>query len=303
MMNGCRVLALPIALLILFLSGSSAAQPGQTKWEEADALFQAKKWPEAVKVLEEITAADPSNGRAWFRLGYALHSMEQYERAIVAYQKAPGISKNPVVLYNLACAHARLKQIDKAFEWLNKALNAGFTQLSMLKTDPDLDSMREDPRFADVLAHAARLAAPCSVLPQYGQFNFWVGEWEVRTPQGQLAGTNSVQRIDNDCVIFENWTGAGGGTGKSINFYDAAAGKWRQVWVGGTGFVLDLAGEYKDGAMRYEGKTAGSSGVVTHHKLTFFNLGPDKVRQLWEQSTDDGKNWYVAFDGMYIRKK
>jgi hypothetical protein len=29
----------------------------------------------------------------------------------------------------------------------------------------------------------------------------------------------------------------------------------------------------------------------------------DYVRQLWEQSTDDGKTWNTVFDGHYRRKK
>ena len=35
----------------------------------------------------------------------------------------------------------------------------------------------------------------------------------------------------------------------------------------------------------------------------FFNLGPGPVRQLWEQSTDEGKTWTVAFDGLYVRER
>lgn len=44
-------------------------------------------------------------------------------------------------------------------------------------------------------------------------------------------------------------------------------------------------GEYKDGAMRFTTTTAqGQPG-----KLTFFNLGPNKVRQFYEVSADEGK--------------
>jgi hypothetical protein len=41
--------------------------------------------------------------------------------------------------------------------------------------------------------------------------------------------------------------------GKSWNFYNAATGKWEQVWMGARGGVLKLEGEFKDGAMRYTG--------------------------------------------------
>lgn len=65
---------------------------------------------------------------------------------------------------------------------------------------------------------------------------------------------------------------------------------------------IDFEGEYKDGAMRYTSASINANGQKTLGRMTFFNLG-DKVRQLWETSTDDGKTWTVAFDGTYVRKK
>ena len=67
---------------------------------------------------------------------------------------------------------------------------------------------------------------PCESRAQARQFDFWIGEWNV-TANGKPAGTNSVQRILGQCVIFENWTSAVGGEGKSMNFFNAQTGKWR----------------------------------------------------------------------------
>jgi hypothetical protein len=120
---------------------------------------------------------------------------------------------------------------------------------------------------------------------------------------GQQAGTNSVQLILGECVIFENWTGRGGLTGKSFNVYNAAKGKWQQTWVDSQGNVLELHGEFKDGAMRLAGENPNRQGGKTLHRLNFFPLEGGRVRQLWESSNDDSKTWSVAFDGLYIRKK
>ena len=81
-------------------------------------------------------------------------------------------------------------------------------------------------------------AKPCGAKPEYRQFDFWIGEWDVQAG-GKQAGTNSVQLILGECVIFENWTGAGGTAGKSFNIYNAAKGKWQQTWVDSSGSVLD----------------------------------------------------------------
>ena len=159
-------------------------------------------------------------------------------------------------------------------------------------------------------AHAQRSSAqqqpppsPCKSQPQYRQFDFWIGEWDVQNPQGQQAGTNSIQLILGDCVIFENWTGARGGQGKSFNIYNAAKGKWQQTWVDSFGSVLELFGEYKDGQMTLTGERKGADGKVTISRLTWTKLPSERVRQLWEQSTDGGKTWTVAFDGTYIKRK
>ncbi len=145
--------------------------------------------------------------------------------------------------------------------------------------------------------------SPCKTKSEYRQFDFWIGEWDVQA-QGRTAGTNSVKLILGDCVVFENWTGAGGLEGKSFNVYNAAKGKWQQTWIDSAGSVLELSGEYKDGEMRLAGEsTRPRDGKKIINRLTFSKLSSDKVRQLWEQSADEGKTWTVAFDGTYIRKR
>jgi hypothetical protein len=55
---------------------------------------------------------------------------------------------------------------------------------------------------------------------EYRQFDFWVGEWGVTTPNGQVAGTNRIRQIDGGCALREEWQGARGGTGTSLNIFD-----------------------------------------------------------------------------------
>src|SRR5215831_18507275 len=142
---------------------------------------------------------------------------------------------------------------------------------------------------------------PCSD-PEYRQFDFWVGEWNVDV-KGKPAGTSSVQLILDQCIVFENWTGKSGYTGKSFNTYNSTLKKWQQFWVDNQGGSLQFSGEYKDGALRLIGETPQPDGSKVIEHLTFFKLPDGRVRQLWEQSNDNGKTWTVAFDGNYVRKK
>lgn len=51
-----------------------------------------------------------------------------------------------------AILYANLDQKDEAFAWLNKAYEERSLWLTYLRIDPQFDSIRDDPRFADLLA-------------------------------------------------------------------------------------------------------------------------------------------------------
>lgn len=161
--------------------------------------------------------------------------------------------------------------------------------------------------FAALFPMTIELAAQSAPKPcaaegsKHRQFDFWIGDWDVKVNDKQ-AGTNEVKLILGECVLFENWTGAGGSSGKSFNFFNRSNGKWHQTWVDDRGGVLELDGEFTDGAMRFSGETRDAKGAVTLQKLTFFPISDGRVRQLWESSSDDGQTWKTVFDGLYLRK-
>jgi len=85
-----------------------------------------------------------------------LHHDERYDEAIEAFRQS--IEEGHRVeasSYNIACGYARKGDADRAFEWLEKATDAGFELHSYLDKDDDLDNLRSDPRFAQ-LRQAAR---------------------------------------------------------------------------------------------------------------------------------------------------
>ena len=49
--------------------------------------------------------------------------------------------------------------------------------------------------------------------------------------------------------------------------------------------------------------TTTIKGQKTLQRMTLFNLSGDQMRQLGEQSTDDGKTWSVIYDLTYTRRK
>ena len=41
---------------------------------------------------------------------------------------------------------------------------------------------------------------------KHSEFDFWIGSWETFTPEGKLAGTNEIDKIQDQCILRENWT-------------------------------------------------------------------------------------------------
>jgi CubicO group peptidase (beta-lactamase class C family) len=145
--------------------------------------------------------------------------------------------------------------------------------------------------------------APCGA-PEYRQFDFWIGDWVVTRPDGKPAGTNRIERIAGDCGLQETWTAAtGGGTGHSLNGYSPQDGRWHQVWIGSGGLLMHLTGGLRDGRMVLEGETVTRDKARMRQRITWTAQPDGRVRQLWEQSKDDGQTWSVAFDGMYSKRK
>jgi TolB-like protein/Flp pilus assembly protein TadD len=56
------------------------------------------------------------------------------------------------VRYNVACLYSLEEQPDRAIECLEKAMDAGFGHRDWIEQDPDLDPLRELPRFQELVA-------------------------------------------------------------------------------------------------------------------------------------------------------
>jgi hypothetical protein len=60
-------------------------------------------------------------------------------------------SCDPLAHYNLACRYARLKHPDQCLKMLRRALELGYHDFRYMREDRDLDSVRPDPRFRQLL--------------------------------------------------------------------------------------------------------------------------------------------------------
>lgn len=146
---------------------------------------------------------------------------------------------------------------------------------------------------AFALAQAAPAAAPSCAAPEYHQFDFWAGKWDVYNPKGQLVAHSLIEPVYG-CGIRENWMPIGKSGGGSLSIYVPDEKKWEQFWIDSSGSRAFFSGGWNGSAMVITGKWAGPLVRMT------YSQNPDgSVRQFGEQSTDDGKSWKPSFDFIY----
>lgn len=139
-------------------------------------------------------------------------------------------------------------------------------------------------------AEEAPAPAPCSG-EAFHQFDFWIGDWDVYGAPGRPPGRNTITALHDGCVIRESYEN-GRYTGMSMNYYDAEADKWHQLWIDNQGLILPLEGGWN-----------GESMILANDRsrITWTPNEDGSVRQLWEQ-TEDGETWQTVFDGKYVRR-
>jgi tetratricopeptide (TPR) repeat protein len=59
--------------------------------------------------------------------------------------------QDPLAHYNLACSYALLKRADQALKTLRLAVELGYRDFRYMREDRDLESIRCDPRFRQLL--------------------------------------------------------------------------------------------------------------------------------------------------------
>ena len=143
---------------------------------------------------------------------------------------------------------------------------------------------------------------PCSG-EKYSQFDFWIGNWNVYDTSGKLIGTNKLVKMQDNCVLQENWESkTSSNKGTSYNYYNKTDDTWNQVWVDNAGFSLELKGNFINGKMILKSKLIKSNKGSYYNRITWFKNEDNSVTQIWEYLNNDNKVISEAFRGIYKRK-
>jgi hypothetical protein len=141
-------------------------------------------------------------------------------------------------------------------------------------------------------------AAPCQE-PERGQFDFWVGNWDVyATGQEVLVARSTIEKLYGGCAVRENWKPLKGTGGGSLNAWRPDEKGWRQTWLDSNGAWAEFRGGWNGTAIVIQGDW---SGTLT--RMTYTPLADGSVRQFGETSADKGATWKPGFDLTYRRAR
>ncbi|MFC1796098.1 tetratricopeptide repeat protein [Pseudomonadota bacterium] len=107
---------------------------------------------DALGTLQRHLEMNPHDTRALYVCAQNLCCVGELEKGHELAERALGQDQDePVVLYNVACFYVHAGDKDRALELLESAIDKGWGDKAWLETDSDLDSIRDLPRFRELL--------------------------------------------------------------------------------------------------------------------------------------------------------
>ncbi len=98
----------------------------------------------------------PDNLEALTELGHVYTKLGRYAEGLAIDRRiVVALPDDPTAHYNLACSCALTGDPDGAFAALDEAVELGYGDVDLLRTDADLAALRADPRFEPLVARVA----------------------------------------------------------------------------------------------------------------------------------------------------
>ncbi|KAA3624793.1 MAG: hypothetical protein DWQ02_22635 [Bacteroidetes bacterium] len=103
-------------------------------------------------LAENCIELNPGDTRALYLAANAFALLKNREKSLLYLQRALALEpEDSMLLYNAGCVYALLNMQEEAMVSLEKAFSAGLTLIGWYENDSNLDSLRRDQRFIDLL--------------------------------------------------------------------------------------------------------------------------------------------------------
>ncbi len=102
----------------------------------------------ALKLMEDRLELNPDDARAANLAAAFLARLGDLPKAVEYADRSLSIDpEDPMLLYNVSCTYVALGRYEDAMKCLERAVDKGFGHREWIDHDPDLDPLRDNPRF------------------------------------------------------------------------------------------------------------------------------------------------------------
>jgi serine/threonine protein kinase/Tfp pilus assembly protein PilF len=106
----------------------------------------------AIRLMLERLELNPSDARAANLLAATYATMGEKEKAVDYADRSLAIDPDDaMLLYNVCCTYTLLGRNDEAIACLERAVDKGFGHREWIDHDPDLNPLRDNPRFQSIM--------------------------------------------------------------------------------------------------------------------------------------------------------
>ncbi len=138
-----------IGTAVMAVVGKPVAQQEQL----LEKYHETKDWTNLHALSKAITNHYAGHARGHYELGFSAIARSEFQEGAQASIRAAQLGYQPSISwYNAACGFARQGNKDEAFVYLRMARAAGLRDWQQALTDPDLESLRSDPRWEEMLS-------------------------------------------------------------------------------------------------------------------------------------------------------
>ncbi len=133
-----------LGVLALAIVGFGCSQ--QKAAQRAEATYDLPTMYDSLTIVQYGALGDSA---------YQLLEEGDTDAAVAVFERQIELIPNgPWGYYNTACAYGRTEQLELAFEWLTRAVDHGWCNAAHMRVDPDMEALREDPRFETLALRA-----------------------------------------------------------------------------------------------------------------------------------------------------
>jgi len=121
-------------------------------YESGNLFLNRKDLTGAINQYEKVLSIQPNFPEALNNLALAYAVGGQTERALAAFQKLIVLQPdNATNYYNVAVLYALQNKVSESLAWLNKAIAKGYDNWDLIKTDKDLENIRNSEGYRELI--------------------------------------------------------------------------------------------------------------------------------------------------------